>query len=49
MDAAIDAGSGQFELNEDQRAIREMAEAFAAERVAPNALDWDRNRISRPT
>ena len=44
MDAAVDAGSGQFELNEDQRAIREMAEAFAAERVAPNALDWDRNR-----
>jgi alkylation response protein AidB-like acyl-CoA dehydrogenase len=44
MDAAIDAGSGQFELSEDQRAIREMAEAFASERVAPNALDWDRNR-----
>ena len=21
-----------------------MAEAFASERVAPNALDWDRNR-----
>ena len=44
MDAAVDAGSDQFELNEDQRAIREMAEAFASERVAPNALDWDRNR-----
>ena len=44
MDAAIDQGSGQFELSEDQRAIREMAEAFAGERVAPNALEWDRNR-----
>ena len=36
--------AGQFDLNEDQRAIQEMAEAFAADRVAPNALDWDRNR-----
>src|SRR5689334_10621653 len=44
MDAAVDAGTGQFELNEEQRAIQEMAEAFAADRVAPNALDWDRNR-----
>ena len=44
MDAAVDSGSGQFELGEDQRAIRDMAEAFANERVAPNALDWDRNR-----
>ncbi|MGN6305297.1 MAG: isobutyryl-CoA dehydrogenase [Mesorhizobium sp.] len=31
-------------MNEDQRAIQAMAEAFAAERVAPNALDWDRER-----
>src|SRR5690606_34476160 len=29
---------------DDQRAIREMTEAFAAERVAPYALDWDRER-----
>jgi len=36
--------SGQFELTEDQRAIQAMAEAFAADQVAPNALDWDRNR-----
>ena len=34
----------QFELNEDQRAIQEMAEAFAADRVAPHALEWDKNR-----
>ncbi|TIN32052.1 MAG: acyl-CoA dehydrogenase, partial [Mesorhizobium sp.] len=44
MDAAVDAGTSQFELNEDQRAIQQMAEAFAADRVAPNALDWDRNK-----
>ncbi|MGD9913039.1 MAG: isobutyryl-CoA dehydrogenase [Rhizobiaceae bacterium] len=43
MDALVD-GSAQFELNDDQRAIREMAESFAAERVAPNALDWDREK-----
>ncbi|AZO23174.1 MULTISPECIES: isobutyryl-CoA dehydrogenase [unclassified Mesorhizobium] len=42
MDAAVDAGTGQFELTEEQRAIQEMAQAFAADRVAPNALDWDR-------
>ncbi|TIR87731.1 MAG: hypothetical protein E5X19_24765, partial [Mesorhizobium sp.] len=42
MDAAVDAGTGQFELTEQQRAMKEMAEAFAADRVAPNALDWDR-------
>jgi alkylation response protein AidB-like acyl-CoA dehydrogenase len=44
MDAAVEATGGQFDLNEDQRAIQAMAEAFAADRVAPNALDWDRNR-----
>lgn len=44
MDAAVDAGSGQFELNADQRAIQDMAASFAADRVAPHALDWDRQR-----
>ena len=44
MDAVVDAPAGQFELNDDQRAIQEMARSFAAERVAPNALEWDRNR-----
>ncbi|MCB1383884.1 MAG: isobutyryl-CoA dehydrogenase [Notoacmeibacter sp.] len=34
----------QFDLNEDQRAIQEMAEAFAADRVAPYALEWDKAR-----
>jgi alkylation response protein AidB-like acyl-CoA dehydrogenase len=43
MDAV--ASTGQFELNEDQRAIQEMTAGFAAERVAPYALDWDRERF----
>ena len=37
MDAAVDASTSQFELNEEQRAIQEMAQAFAADRVAPHA------------
>ena len=44
MDAIVDAAAGQFELNQDQRAIQDMAAAFAADRVAPNALEWDRKR-----
>jgi len=43
MDASTDPTAGQFELNEEQRAIQEMADAFAQDRVAPHALDWDRN------
>lgn len=31
-----------FELNEDQRAFREAARAFAADALAPHAADWDR-------
>lgn len=42
MDSALTHDTGQFELDADQRAIREMAEAFADERVAPHALEWDR-------
>lgn len=30
-----------FELNEDQRAIEEAARRFAADRLAPNAAEWD--------
>jgi alkylation response protein AidB-like acyl-CoA dehydrogenase len=44
MDAISDTGTAQFELSEDQRAIREMTAAFASDRVAPYALDWDRER-----
>ncbi|MBX3578900.1 MAG: isobutyryl-CoA dehydrogenase [Rhizobiaceae bacterium] len=36
--------TAQFELTDDQRAVRAMAEAFAQDRVAPHALDWDRRR-----
>lgn len=44
MDSAVQAVDGQFELNEDQRAIQTMAQDFAAERVAPYALEWDREK-----
>ncbi|MCO5069663.1 MAG: isobutyryl-CoA dehydrogenase [Rhizobiaceae bacterium] len=44
MDQVIDPGAGQFELTEDQRAIQEMAGAFALDRVAPDALEWDRTK-----
>ena len=44
MDKVIDTGAGQFELTEDQRAIQEMAGAFALDRVAPDALEWDRTK-----
>ncbi len=30
-----------FDLNDDQVAIRDMATSFAAEAIAPHALDWD--------
>lgn len=41
MDAA---DQNQFELNEDQLAIQDMARAFASDRVAPYALEWDREK-----
>jgi len=31
-----------FELTEDQRAFQDMARAFAAEELEPNAAEWDR-------
>lgn len=33
-----------FTLSEEQRAIRETARAFAAERLAPNAARWDEDK-----
>jgi alkylation response protein AidB-like acyl-CoA dehydrogenase len=33
-----------FALPEDQIAIREMARAFAAERIAPHAVEWDEKK-----
>ncbi len=37
-------GELSFSLGEDQIAVREMALAFAAERLAPFAIDWDREK-----
>ena len=34
----------QFSLTEDQIAIRDMAHAFAAENLAPHALEWDETK-----
>src|SRR5438105_11905014 len=34
----------QFALNEDQIAVRDMALAFAAEKIAPHALRWDEEK-----
>jgi alkylation response protein AidB-like acyl-CoA dehydrogenase len=34
----------QFALNEDQIALRDMARAFAAEKIAPHALRWDEEK-----
>jgi alkylation response protein AidB-like acyl-CoA dehydrogenase len=34
-----------FELSEERRAIQDMARAFAAERMAPSAAEWDREQI----
>ncbi|HEY9453758.1 MAG TPA: acyl-CoA dehydrogenase family protein, partial [Bradyrhizobium sp.] len=33
-----------FALNEDQIAVRDMARAFAAEKIAPHALRWDEEK-----
>lgn len=33
-----------FQLSEEQNAIRDMAMGFAADAIAPKALDWDRDR-----
>ncbi|MET3790092.1 isobutyryl-CoA dehydrogenase [Aquamicrobium terrae] len=44
MDGAVSTHGNQFELTEDQRAIQDMGRAFAEDRVAPNALEWDREK-----
>ena len=33
-----------FSLTDDQIAIRDMALAFAAEKLAPHAVEWDESR-----
>ncbi|MGN6269141.1 MAG: acyl-CoA dehydrogenase family protein [Sphingomonas sp.] len=35
----------QFDLTEDQRAIQEMARKFTADRITPNAAEWDEHHI----
>ena len=34
-----------FQLNEEQDAIRSMAQAFAEEQLAPHAVEWDRDKF----
>lgn len=34
-----------FKLGEDRMAIRDMAQSFAAERLAPYAVEWDREKF----
>src|SRR6516164_2949293 len=34
----------QFDLNEDQVALRDMARDFAAEKIAPHAIRWDEEK-----
>jgi alkylation response protein AidB-like acyl-CoA dehydrogenase len=45
MDAYTKSGGLSFTLGEEQVAIREMAQGFAAERLAPMALAWDREKL----
>jgi alkylation response protein AidB-like acyl-CoA dehydrogenase len=35
----------QFDLTDDQRAIQEMARKFTADRITPNAAEWDEKHI----
>lgn len=44
MDQVAPDAIRQFDLNEDQRAIREMAQSFAQEQLAPRAIEWDQEK-----
>jgi alkylation response protein AidB-like acyl-CoA dehydrogenase len=35
------SATGQFSLNVEQRAIRDLAFSFAVEQIAPHAIEWD--------
>jgi alkylation response protein AidB-like acyl-CoA dehydrogenase len=37
--------TGQFQLTEDQLAIRDMAERFTADNITPHAAEWDEKHI----
>jgi butyryl-CoA dehydrogenase len=36
---------GQFALNAEQRAIRDLALSFATEQIAPHAIKWDQEKF----
>jgi Acyl-CoA dehydrogenases len=36
---------GQFQLTDDQLAIREVAQRFTADNITPNAAEWDEKHI----
>lgn len=38
------AGPKQFALTGDQRAIRDLARKFTADRITPSAAEWDERR-----
>jgi hypothetical protein len=44
MDARTNHLQTSFDLTAEQRAIGDMARGFATDRVAPNALEWDKQR-----
>ena len=44
MSVAAPAAVSPFALNEDQQAIRETALEFAAEQLAPHAVEWDQEK-----
>lgn len=44
MDAMLETADDRFAITDEQRAIQSMVTAFAADRVAPNAVDWDQKR-----
>ena len=39
------ATAPQFDLTDDQREVRAMVRDFAAQRIAPNAAEWDRGHV----
>jgi alkylation response protein AidB-like acyl-CoA dehydrogenase len=41
---AISTAGPQFALNEEQGAVRDMARAFADEKIAPHAIRWDEEK-----
>ena len=44
MDALAEPFAPPFALSQDQRSMRDMVLDFAAERLAPHALEWDEKR-----